>query len=305
MNEENIVGLSDIDKSLELDRYVPDLIDEEKEYYLKKYLNVDYFVFFDEFIKEQRVKNQMFIKDPISLLNEDEDFLKLWEKRDNLVQLVPEYFTNNNIKNFLTNHSTSVMFKQWSWCWGSVKILPMFFKENDIAFSPEWVYYKNYFIFLHPILFQLDLFWVDFLETYWKLHKNWVVFKICLDLNTMVSLDHYRRIELEKGILYWKPYSDDNLFEWNKEAYFTKLIRDEKVEKYQGNNITSTEFLIDQKNGSFEIEEIIAKDWIYINRYIHTLFDINTKNIIHFDGSLLTYNKDSYNNRKCIIWNSY
>jgi hypothetical protein len=112
MNEENIVGLSDIDKSLELDRYVPDLIDEEKEYYLKKYLNVDYFVFFDEFIKEQRVKNQMFIKDPISLLNEDEDFLKLWEKRDNLVQLVPEYFTNNNIKNFLTNHSTSVMFKQ-------------------------------------------------------------------------------------------------------------------------------------------------------------------------------------------------
>lgn len=281
-----------------LKRYIPDLNDQDIMFYSALYPHLDDY-YITNIAEFQNKRNSIIALNFLTYIKKDQDFPTIWNKNEKLIKLTPDFFTNKSIKNFLHHHTSSSRVDNSIWVLKSIRILPEFFTENDIAYNPDWVYYKDYFIFLHPLLLQLNWFWIEFLELYWRTYKKWNRFQISLNFRKVISLNDYRRVEMEKWLWYWKPYSDENLFIKQNKSIFTKLVRDEIFKEINKNWIVFTEFFLDQKNWSFQIEEISEEEvWgFFQHRYIHCLFDLETKTISHLDWSLLFYDKESYISR--------
>lgn len=288
------------DRILDLKWYIPDLSEFEISIYLEKYWELDASGFQSAVFNEQREKNLSFDTELLEDLRNDPDFICHYRSKDNLVLITPEYFTNLQIKNFLKSHAVSIPLENWTSMLTAFKIPPKNFFPEDIAFNPNWLYFKDKFIFLHPFFWSLDDFWIDYLELYGLYKNSWVSFQIAIDFSRIVSLQHYRRIALEWARYYWKPYSDTLLLlEWY-EPYFIKYIRDEEFNKFFDNKILFTEFLIDPVHQTIYIEEISEiENWGYIvNRFIHCLYDRSSWKVTHMDWSLLYYDKWNYSLRK-------
>gem|GEM_PF-6337923 len=134
--------------------------DKEIEEYLNVCSESDECVFLEKVIAMQKKKNKKIATDIIDYLKKDENIKSILNK--NLTILSPKYFTNKDIKNFISNHATNFVFnvtpedKLPKSAVAAIRIPSKYFNEKDIAFNPEGVYYKSYFIPLHPFLLSLS-----------------------------------------------------------------------------------------------------------------------------------------------------
>lgn len=278
----------------DLKRYIPDLTDVEIDLYIEKYWWLKEPDFLDKVCSIQKLKNTNYEETLTANLWIDQDFLSQFNTDDKLIRISKQRFWNRKIKNYIQNHSICI---PWTNCISVFRQPFENLNDEDFAYSPKWLYFKDFYIELHPFLQRNEGFWIEFVECFWKYWSNWSVFQIAVWVDKIVCNDQYRRVELDKWLYYWKPYSDELLIANNKGVFFTKYIRDDWLEELQKNCIPFTEFVIDNNKKSIQIEEI--SEWVDIcNRYIHCQFDSDKWVITHFDGSLLYYDPIEYEQRK-------
>lgn len=174
--------------------------------------------------------------------------------------------------------------------------------------SNYWVYYWDYFIHFH------NLWWLNvnervncnrfFIMNFYKCYRKYwdtCKFKIKLDFDKIIHKDKYSEVFL-MSTWYGPPYIEDKLFINKNDSPLPIRYKrtNSKFDEYMKNNIFFTDFLLDNKNNSYQIEEIWENlyNWLIANRFIHTEFNIEEKKIKHFDGSILLYDTDLYENRK-------
>ncbi|MDD2744908.1 MAG: hypothetical protein PHU93_00020 [Candidatus Gracilibacteria bacterium] len=176
----------------------------------------------------------------------------------------------------------------------------------EINWNKDGVYYKNYFLYYDDLFVELGVrnsFIYEFLPFFDK-YKNNLEFKIKLNLDKIISISNYKELNLIGGMYFGPQFSIDKFFTKSNKTLFTRKQRlNPKFSNYFGNNLIYTDFYIDQINNSFLIEEIgeNKNNGFYLNRLVHSEFEINNEKIKHFDGSVLFYNFDNLNKRKGVL----
>lgn len=180
----------------------------------------------------------------------------------------------------------------------------------EINWNKEWFYYKDYFIYYDDLFLKLwiiNSFIYEYLPFYNK-SKSYLQFKIKVNLDKIICKSNYKELMLLWWMYFWPEFSIDKFFtKSDKTLLIRKQRLNPKFSKYFWNNLTFTDFYIDQINNSFLIEEIWENKYndIYLNRLIHSEFDINKEKIKHFDGSVLFYDFDNLNKRKEVLLSTY
>lgn len=153
-------------------------------------------------------------------------------------------------------------------------------------------------VMLHPYLRRgysiQNNYNFGFLDLLWGLYNNGnKSIKILLDPNSIGYAPSYLH-SCEYEYWYGPKYSDDI------ESIPQGLCRYENTDKYDYlfNNVKQTEFIWEKKKDGqyqFEMEEVVdsspaglPKD-TYGCRYLHALYNVNTKEFNHFDGAIRSY----------------
>jgi hypothetical protein len=119
--------------------------------------------------------------------------------------------------------------------------------------------------------------------------------RIRFNLDCISPISYYKDGELWWGGQ-WLPMFDlEKLFSKTVSLVSQKIRVNKKFDEVMWNFIERTEFWYQSVDKSLQIEEItdIIFDNSYINRYLHTEFDENSKTIRHTDGSLLFYDLET------------
>lgn len=177
--------------------------------------------------------------------------------------------------------------------------------------NPDGIYLDEYFIYYDKIysdMGMINYFGPDFLDFFNHLLNAYkdkkTDFKIKLDLEKIISIDNYKRISLLGWTYFWPNYSEREFFtEWEKVLFTRKQRLNIGFMEYFNNDITYTDFYLDQKKNAFMIEEIWENNYkteFFINRFTHSEININKRNISHFDGSLFYYDSEKIKKRETV-----
>ncbi len=180
----------------------------------------------------------------------------------------------------------------------------------DLEIGEYGIYYKDFFIYYNNIYSEV---WIrrDFLDEFLSFRdksvwKN-IEIRILLDFDRIISRNDYKRPILFGACFFWVEFKLEHFFTTSNQTLFTRKQRvNPKFDSYNGNRLIYTDFYIDQINNSFLIEEIwenLFRDF-FMNRLIHSEFDVETKKIKHFDGSILLYEQDALEIRKSKLLSS-
>lgn len=181
----------------------------------------------------------------------------------------------------------------------------------NIKWSADWLFYEDYLIYYDDLFFDLKIK-DSFISAFASLYvspSDGSEFRIRLNLDKIISKSDYRLLLLLWWAYFWPQFDIEHFFTKSTETLFTRKQRlNVWFDEYFSNKIIYTDFYIDQVNGSFLIEEIredTQKD-IFLNRLIHSEFDIKNKKIKHFDWSILYYDKENIESRKSVfLWGKY
>lgn len=120
------------------------------------------------------------------------------------------------------------------------------------------------------------------------------------DLENIQHKNKYRDWELWWWWRWLKEFDIDKLL-WSHTPILSEKIRvNPKFDSILNNSIYKTEFYYQPIDFSLSIEEITDNIFQsqYINRYLHCIFEPQTRTIKHFDWSYLIYDKNSKEIRK-------
>lgn len=171
--------------------------------------------------------------------------------------------------------------------------------------NTDGMYYKDYFIYYDDFFIENKYtvpWFLNFFYDYLKETKDlWNNFRIRLNYDKIISVTKYKQVVLAWAWWFGPEFREEDIFTRirNKTISTKKIRNNPKFSERFGNNIKETEFYLNQENSDFQIEEITQdeKDSYYINRFVHSEFDIKNKKIKHFDGELLYYKKNVYSQR--------
>lgn len=168
----------------------------------------------------------------------------------------------------------------------------------ECEISRYWIYYKDYFLYFDEQIWMISswyYFFHEFFSAKWH-YSNKTHFKLSLNFDKIISRNKYKQLNRFWWYHYWPDFKLESFFTKADKIEFTRKIRlNPKFDNYSWYKIFATEFCIDQRDNSFLIEEIwekIFKEY-FLNRLIHSEFDLENSSISHFDGSILFYDKSS------------
>ncbi len=291
-----LIEEKNIEKLTEVSNQIYDLIFKLKE---EEKVNLLYLESSD-YIENLKIQDVVELYSSLENKSHDHCFDKIMEQQKisnntssiNKIDFFEEYSIDENVvdKDGLANISS--------------KTFPKILNVN-----PEWIYIDKYFIYYDEIYDEMKMtnyFGPDFLSFFFYLirkHENKQIdFKIKLNFNKIISLQNYKCISLFGGTYFWPEYSERNFFTKSNQTILTRKQRlNFGFMEHFGNDITYTDFYLDQRNSSFMIEEIWENKYntdYFINRLSHSEMDIKKQIIKHFDWSLLFYENDNIKKRK-------